>query len=165
MVSPINSVKHYVHKTNATLASGAAINIVLVDSVVAPAVANPFDVKTGAVIKAVHIEIWVLGAGVSETDIQFGAFLEKIENGVAAMTFAQSLNLGAYDNKKNILYTTQGVTSSQVDGSIPLALMRSWFKIPKGKQRFGQGDRLVLTVNSVGGSLQVCGLTTYKEYF
>jgi len=43
--------------------------------------------------------------------------------------------------------------------------MRGWYKIPKTKQRFGLGDRLVLQIASQGtDALDFCGFATYKEY-
>ncbi len=160
--SPIVSVKHYVHRTNIVVASGTIQNNIVADGVVLPATANAFDVKQGVVVKAVYVEIWLRGSGLTGSSLQFILTVEKISSGGPLQTFAQSLNLGVYPNKKNILYTTQGVVSGQDTPSIPI--IRNWVLIPKGKQRMGLSDRIVVNVTSSGQNLNVCGIFTYKEY-
>ncbi len=72
--------------------------------------------------------------------------------------------LGTFDNKKNILYTTQGLAPNDGVGQ-PVAVIRQWFKIPKSKQRFGLGDKIRLAIASRGdGVITYCGFATYKEY-
>ncbi len=78
------------------------------------------------------------------------------------MTAAQSAALHAYDNKKNVLYHTQGLTNDADADAIPF--IRQWFKIPKGKQRFGLDDTLLLAVHSQALDHVICGFMTYKEY-
>ncbi len=156
------AIKHYVHQTNTAIASGSLLSFTAVSAVVAPATATAASVIEGSVIKAVHIEFWLTGNEVSGNTTQFALIVEKLIGGATAMTAAQAVNLGAYPNKKNILYTTQGVLSSSVDGqSVPV--LRGWVLIPKGKQRFGLTDKLIVSINAVG-KLRACGLTTYKEY-
>ncbi len=164
MLPPINSVKHYVHLTNNILASGALIAHELVSAVVAPATSNAQDVREGAIVKAVYIEIWIQNDGGTGTDNQFNVAVEKIPTSGIAMTYAQSLNLGSYPNKKNIFYTSQGVQGASVDGVPAVPVLRNWILIPKGKQRFGLGDRLILNISSTGFNLRNCGLSTYKEF-
>ncbi len=164
MLAPINTVKHYVHFTNAILASGGIDGLEIVNAVVAPATSNAEDVREGAIIKAVYIEMWLTNDGGTGTDNQFNVALEKIPTSGIAMTYAQSVNLGAYPNKKNVLFTSQGVQGASVDGIDGIPVLRSWILIPKGKQRFGLGDRLVLNISSTGFSLRRCGMSTYKEY-
>ncbi len=160
--SPIVSVKHYVHRTNVLLSSGSIQNNVIAEGVVLPATALASDVKQGAVVKAVFCEIWLLGKGLINSTTQFNLTVEKISSGGPIQTFAQSLNLGVYPNKKNIFYTTQGVLSGENQQSIPV--IRNWILIPKGKQRMGLSDRIMLNVSATGQNINVCGVFTYKEY-
>ncbi len=164
MLAPINSIKHYVQTTNATLANGAAFNIDVASAVIAPATASTFSVHEGAVIKAVHLEYWLCGAGATGEDTQFNFAFYKRPAGVVAMTFSESNNLQAYVNKKNIFYTSQGVLSTQADGANSIPVVRGWFAIPKGKQRMGLGDKLSVIIATTGTILQRCGMSTYKEY-
>ncbi len=162
MLAPINSVKHYVHNTNTTLASNAVKSLVIVDAAKAPATTNDSDVKEGAVVKAVFIEQWIMSKAVTGATTQFGFLVEKVPANQASVTPAQIVTLNAYNNKKNILYFTQGVIGDIETNSIPV--FRQWILIPKGKQRFGLSDRLVATVFTLGNAIQTCGFATFKEY-
>ncbi len=165
MVAPINSIKHYVHRTNLVRTSGQVLEEVLADAVtVSSEGSNSLDVTEGSLVKAIHMDYWVLNDGASGTITQFVAILEKIVSNQIGPTAAQLANLGAYPNKKNILYSFQGNLGAAIDGQASLPFIRGWFKIPRGKQRMGLGDRLVLSVLSTGESIAVCGLCTYKEY-
>ncbi len=162
MVAPITSKKHYVHLANASLASGALLSFAAVEGVVAPAVSAAQEVQEGSVVKAVYFEIWIYGLGATGVDTQFFMAIEKRPSNAPAMTFANSSNLGAYDNKKNILYTTQGVIGGIDTNSIPI--IKNWLLIPKGKQRIGLGDNIQVNIATVGAAIQRCGVMTFKEY-
>ncbi len=136
--------------------------MVHVDAVVAPATGNAQEVKEGAVIKAVYVEQWVKSSADATTSNQFVMIIEKVVSNAVSITAAQILNIGAYVNKKNILYVTQGVIGDGTTQSIPIH--RTWILIPKGKQRFGLGDRLVVTVGSIGFGMRSCGIATFKEF-
>ncbi len=160
----IMTVKHLVHQSLATIASGAISNIDVVNVVVAPAAANSNEVQEGSILKAVYIEMWVTSTGTTGQTCSFNMTVEKVPSDATDMTFTQSANLGAYPNKKNIFYTTQGVVGASVDGSNSIPLYRQWIKIPKGKQRMGLGDKILLNINAIGTTLAICGIFIYKEY-
>ncbi len=162
MVAPINANKHYVHLSNSQIASGAISTIVQVEAVAAPASANSFEVEEGSIVKAVYLEQWIYGLGASGVDTQFFMCVMKKPSDAPDLTFAQSSNLGAYPNKKNILYTTQGVIGGIDTNSIPI--IKNWLLIPKGKQRMGLGDKIVTYITTLGAAIQRCGFATYKEY-
>ncbi len=164
MLAPINSNKHYVHRTNIVVNSAAIDPEVVVDAVVAPASTNAFDVEEGSVVKAIHFEYWLLSNGATGSDTQFVVIVEKVPSNLASVTAAQILNLGAYTNKKNILFTSQGVLGAGVDGQGALPVLNSWILIPKGKQRMGLGDRVVISFSTIGENVNWCGLATYKEF-
>ncbi len=157
----IHSQKHYVQMSRSTTNTVSLNNenlVVAVESTVANLVD---EVSEGAVVKAVFIELWVLDSG---NDGSFLVTVGKYPSGLASMTFAQGAALGTFNNKKNLLYVTQGLTPN--DGiAQPIVLLRQWIKIPKSKQRFGLGDKLKLTVSNNGlNDLFYCGFATYKEY-
>ncbi len=163
MQPPINSIKHYVHRTNVAVGTGVLQSNIIAESVVAPATANAFSVKEGAVIKAIFVEIWLIHTGAATVVSQVAIIVEKRPGNSVGMTAAQALNLGAYPNKKNILFVSQGLlTSREVGGPIPL--LRSWVMIPKGKQRMGLDDQLILHIAPIGATANVCGIFTYKEF-
>ncbi len=164
MLAPINSVKHYVGQPNALIALGASLTLELVDVVAAPVSTQREKVSEGSLVKAMHFEYWLVGFGATGTSTQFVMTIEKAPSGVINPTFADMLNLGGYDNKKNILYTTQGLVGANTDGSPIIPVIRDWLKIPKGKQRMGVKDRMLITFATVDQPLRICGITTYKEY-
>ncbi len=164
MVAPINSVKHYVGLPLATITAGVNQTNELIDAKVAPATAAAEDVKEGSIIKAVFIEMWILNDAASGIEAQFTIALEKKPSDGPDMTFTNSQNLGAYPNKKNILYVSQGVLAPFLNGQSAVPLLRNWILIPKGKQRFGLGDQLVLNMAAIGQNIRRCGISTYKEY-
>ncbi len=165
MVAPIVSVKHYVQQSNAALTSGSLRNQVLVDAVtVASAGSNAFDVTEGSLVKAIHLDFWCLESAASGSSTQWNAILEKVPANQAGATAAQLLNLGAYPNKKNILNSFQGNIGASVDGVNGIPYMQGWHLIPKGKQRMGLGDRVILSLTTTGNAVEICGMATYKEY-
>ncbi len=161
--APINTIKHYVHLTNTANASNNALAVVVADSQVAPATGNSFDVKEGSIVKAIHFEYWLNGNEAAGTTTQFDFIIEKVPSNLASVTAAQIVNLGAYPNKNNVLFTSQGVIASLNDGQSSVPVIRDWLKIPKGKQRMALTDRIVATIHNIG-AMRACGLTTYKEY-
>ncbi len=162
MLAPINSVKHYVQIEEAALSDGAARNNVLVDAVAPPGASSTDAVIEGAIIKAIYVEYWIKSNASAGTDVKFQFAVEKVPTGAAAVTFTQLNNMQVYDNKKNVLYFSQGVLGDLTTSSMPV--FRSWILIPKGKQRFGLGDRFVISLGGTGATIQNCGFSTYKEY-
>ncbi len=163
-LSPINTNKHYVPQTNLVIASGARHSLAVATSVVAPAAATVDQVREGSIIKAVYLEYWIANTGASDTDDQFIFVFEKAPSNTPGATFTNMTNLQSYPNKKNVLFTSQGVISPQVDGATSIPVVRQWFKIPKGKQRMGFTDRLLVGVATIGTTLNLCGIAIYKEY-
>ncbi len=136
MKAPIHSEKHYFQISLSTATTGATNEEILIQSAAVPTGVN--QVTEGAIVKAVFLEIWAIG---TTADQFFTAIVVKLEGGALAPATANMAALGTYTNKKNILYTTQGLASN--DGiAMPLPLFKGWIKIPKGKQRFGLGDEL-----------------------
>ncbi len=156
----IHSQKHIVQQTRSQVATVAhvAIDIILaVQSTVAAAVDQ---VVEGASVRAVFVELWILDTA---NDGSFVITLEKLPGGAGGQTFAISNALGTYANKRNILYTTQGLSPNNGVGN-PVPIIRQWFKIPKGKQRFGLAEKLKLNITNNGANdLEFCGFFTYKE--
>ncbi len=164
MVAPVTSIKHYVHRANTSVASGAIHTEVVVDAVVAPATTNAFDVVQGSLVKAIHVEYWLVNQGASSNITQFVFIVEKVPANQASVTAAQILGLGSYPNKKNVLFSSQGNMTPSVDGQASLPVIRNWLLIPKGKQRMGLADRIVVSMAPVGQIIGFCGISTYKEY-
>jgi len=155
----INSEKHIrqIGFNNASI--GAVSSLTLVSAVKVPSADS--EVREGAVVKAVFIELWLQGEGMATgTSI---VILEKLVNDGDNPTTANMIALNSYTNKKNILFTHQGLSSDQNTNAVPV--MRGWYKVPKGKQRFGLGDKLLLQIASQVDGVNFCGNAIYKEYY
>ncbi len=133
----------------------------LVTSVAVADKNTPTEIEEGAIVKAVFVELWVIG---STSNQFFTIIVVKDPSGLGGISFAGMTDLNSHTNKKNILYTTQGLASN--DGiAQPIAILRQWIKIPKSKQRFGLGDKLRLVIASRGdANIVYCGFATFKEY-
>ncbi len=157
----IHSQKHYVQISRSTVATATQNPEVLITAVEGTAANLVNEVIEGAIVKAIYVELWIIG---SVSDQHTIVILAKHPSGLANASFAEMVALGTYANKKNILFTHQGLAGN--DGiSLPINIMRGFYKIPKSKQRFGLGDKLVLQIASQGdASIFYCGFATYKEY-
>ncbi len=154
MVRPIiNSEKRIVQFpiNNITAGTHSTLDILVVG-------AN--NVEVGTVIKAVFIEIWLLTAGASVGSQIL--MVEKLQNLGAGGGFASIANLDAYGNKRNIFYQTMGLLGE--NNSNPIPVIRQWIKIPKGKQRFAQGDSLRIGISSQANDVTICGQAIFKAY-
>lgn len=155
----ITSNKHFVQQLSVPIASGSILSIVLVNAVAKGAARpNTFDVEEGATIKAVYLEYWADANTISKSAVWC---VVKRPASVAGPTFANMNLLIGYPNKKNIFHSGQGLIPSNGN---QMVLFKGWVKIPKGKQRFGLADSLVMVVAPTGSTINVCGLSIYKEY-
>ncbi len=161
MRAPIHSIKHYVQKSLTTVLAGAVnvTNIIRAEPV--DLVNDVFEVVEGSIIKAVYVEMWI-----RTNDTSAGTFVMIIEKrpGIqpGEVSTTDMAALGDYENKKNVLYATQGL--SNVTTNVATPIFKGWIKIPRSKQRFGLKDRLVMTVFAQALDQNICGFYTYKEY-
>ncbi len=159
MKAVIHSEKTYLHTPAAVITSGAGHEIDVVTAIakgVAPASAD--EVHEGDSVKAVYLEFWYSGVTADKT---LACAFVKLPGGAASPTFAEMANMSAYVNKKNVLEFHQGLAPT---GGNVVPMFRHWVKIPKGKQRMGLGDKLILKSVAVGTNVNICGVSTYKAY-
>ncbi len=158
----IKSQKHYVQMSLSSVAVTARNNESFIKAVSVSDKNTVDEVEEGAIIKAVYVELWVLDTGNDGSNI---VVLAKHPQSGIGLSFTDMNALGVYDNKKNVLFTHQGLSPNDGVGN-PVQVMGDWYKIPKSKQRFGLGDSLVLSIanNNAGSTMNYCGFATYKEY-
>ncbi len=157
----IHSRKHYVQWTITPVSVGTTVTENIVEALELQSVTDSDHVEEGASVRAIYIELWLIG----QSDSASGNFLlnvYKLPGGSTQMNHAEAIALHDYDNKKNIFYHTQGISNDGVANA--QAVLRGWVKIPKGKQRMGLKDRIVLTVSTQAEAVNYCGFATYKEY-
>ncbi len=153
--------KHIVQNSLFAVASGAITTLGIARAKQTVVQTTDTHVREGAIISAVFIEMWL-----TSDDAAAGTVivtLEKRPSGLTGMTTTEAAALNSYDNKKNILHTQMGLLPSNVD--YPMAVVKGWFKIPKGKQRMGLEDQLVLNIFAQSNGIAGCGFMTYKEQY
>ncbi len=159
----IQSKKHINQHSQGTVAQAAIDNFVICTAIEGPSTTPEF-ISEGAIVKACYVEMWV-GTESATVVNSYTIALYKDPGGSNPALTADMAALHDWSNKKNILFTGQGLLPIEDGGIIPV--MRGWYKIPKGKQRFGLGDRLVLTLrnnNATAIDIQFCGIAIFKEY-
>jgi len=162
MVRPmVHSTKHYVQFSINQIATGTREINIAVTSVDVGDKNLASEVEEGNSVKAVYFEMWLQNEG------NLGEFIMTISKDPDAgqgPNFAEMSSLQTWANKKNVLYTTQGLTPNDAISG-PVNIIRGWVKIPKSKQRFGLGDGLHMNISNVSAQdLVRCGFCTYKEY-
>ncbi len=160
MKAPIHSIKHYVQNSIETVTGGAVLTKTIVAAEKVLAVNTTAEVIEGAIVKAVFMEQWIRSASATAASGQW--ILWKRSSDGTDPSATEMAALGDWDNKKNILATGMGLFNDADADATPV--MRGWYKIPKGKQRFGLKDSLRFTVFSPTIDLHLCGFATYKEY-
>ncbi len=162
MVRPtINSQKHINQLSPVTTAAGVIATSTFIEAVAVDDIANQTHVREGATVKAVFVEMWLTSDDAAQASFQINC--EILPAAATTMTFTQSNTLGSYPNKKNVLYITRGLGSTTTGTPIPA--IRQWIAIPKGKQRFGLGDKFVINFTAIANGLTHCGFVLFKEYY
>ncbi len=157
----VHSQKHYVQWTLSSLGTaGTKTEESVALALTHNQSAAVFDVDEGCTIKAVYFELWITSDDTSQGS--FSINVEKTPGNLITMSYAQSIALNGYTNKKNVFYTTQGLMGPFDEA--PMNPLRFWIKIPKSKQRFGLNDHLRINISTISNGLIYCGFATYKEY-
>jgi len=157
----INSQKHIVQIGPQSVALGAILNRGLVLSARAADADANNEVRVGSTVKAIYVEMWITSDDATASSVI--VTLEKLPLASDPMSVGDSAALDTYHNKNNVFYITQGLTGPNTAAGIPF--MRGWFKIPKGKQRMAELDRINLNVSAVLDGVTICGNVIYKEYY
>ncbi len=156
----VNTEKHIVQETFSTTAVGVIDPISVLNTVAVPT-SSALEVREGAKVSAIYCEFWL-----TTDDATQGSFVVTIEKkpaGVANMTAAQSANLNAYPNKKNIFFTKMGLVGNSTQ--MPVNVIAGWIKIPKGKQRFSLGDSIRFNLLAQSNGTNHCGFFIFKEQY
>ncbi len=163
MKAPIHSKKHIFQISQATVAQAVVVNTTFIDAQETPS-STPQVVEEGAIVKACYVEYWVSQDSASVVG-SYTVILYKDPGGNNSINTGQMAAMHDYDNKKNILFSAQGLLTPNDGGQVPV--LRGWYKIPKGKQRMGLGDQVKVAIrnnNATAIDINFCGLVIYKEY-
>ncbi len=163
MKAPVMSRKHIFQISQSTVGQAAIVNTEFLNAIEGVR-SVPAHVAEGANVKACYVEYW-LSQDSASTVGSYTLILQKNPGNNVAITSANMAALHDYDNKKNILFTAQGLLTPNDGGQVPA--MRGWYKIPKGKQRMGLGDAMEIVIrnnNATAIDINFCGVVIYKEY-
>ncbi len=158
----IHTKKHLFQISQSTVAQAIAVNVNFINTIEGASSA-PDLIEEGALVKACYIELW-LSQDSASTVGSYTVIVYKDPGGTNPALTADMAALHDYNNKKNILFTGQGLLTPNDGGQVPA--MRGWYKIPKGKQRFGLGDRMRITLrnnNLTAIDINFCGIVIFKE--
>ncbi len=158
----VTSVKHYVQVTLSSVSNGAVNIEFIAVAKDLQAVDDPNEVVEGSVVKAIYVEFWIQQSSTAVGSFVAGVY--KNPGGENTLTTAEAIALHDWNNKKNVFYTTMGLSPGNEEQIHNV--VRGWIKIPKGKQRMGLGDQLnfFLRNNNATEDINYCGFATYKEY-
>jgi len=157
----VHSKKHYVQNSLETIAGSAVETKSIVVAVEAKDAILANFITEGSTVKAVYFEQW-MRAG-DTVGASYIAVIYKLPGAAVVFTAAQLADLHGSENKKNILWTSQGLLNDQ--DADAMSVIRGWIKIPKSKQRFGLGDQLVFQIFAQGAiDIHLCGFALFKEY-
>ncbi len=154
---PINSVKNIVDSTLIGVAAGlgSSVNVATTVNDYTGGVA---DVPIGCKISSVYLFLQILPAtGTANVDW----YIWKGPLNINATMPVPGATGGAID-RKYILHEEKGIPGNAADGAYPLTF-KGVIKIPRGRQRFGEGDRI--QIKTVGADVHnVCLKCIYKFY-
>lgn len=152
---PINSVKNIVDSTLLAVAAGVT-SVVTLAATINDYAGGVADVPIGAKVSSVYLFVQMLPtAGTSNIDW----FVAKFPTGV---TFPVPGATGGHISRKYILHEEKGLPGNAADGAYP-ATFKGVIKIPRGRQRFGEGDFLQIHLRGVDIS-NACIKCIYKFY-
>ncbi len=156
---PIHRIKHVVDSQQAFIA-GTQLNLVLIDTVDAPVLANTFEVETGATVNGIYLRV---EANATSSAALANFYLIIFKNPGSNLTTPACNAVGANDDKRFVIHQEM-IMFQQVTNSNPRTVFQGVIKIPKGYRRFAPDDRLTLGLLSPGVNGNVCFQCHYKEF-
>ncbi len=155
---PINSVKNIVDGTFLGVAAAAITNIDLAVTVNAYA-GGVNEVPIGAKISSIYL--FVQGISGDSGVANFDWYIAKCPNDVLAALPTPGAT-GGTTQRKYILHEEKGIPGNALDGAYPLTF-KGVIKIPKGRQRMAEGDRIRVRLRSAD-IYNSCVKCIYKFY-
>ncbi len=154
---PINSVKNIVDGTFLGVAAGTTT---VVDLAVATNdyVGGVTEVPIGAKVNSIYLFFQIIPTAANNV---VDAYVAKGPNTVL-LTIPPPGTTGGTPNRKYIIHEEKGTPGHVAAGAPPLTF-RGVLKIPKGRRRFGEDDRIKLLLRG-GGIYDACVKCIYKFY-
>ncbi len=154
---PINSVKNIVDGVFLGVTAGQNTDVTLAETINDYTGANPKDVPIGAKVSSVYLFVQMIsdGTGIANHDW----YIMRNPSGVALPAPGGT---GGSVSRKFILHEEKGIPGNNSDGAYPLTF-KGVIRIPRGRQRMGEGDQLRIRMSSPDG-YSACVKCIYKFY-
>ena len=153
---PVHTEKHYV-ATNGS----ANANVATHRSIASETATGRSQVVVGSHVKNIFLEYWIASSDATVTaGDSFNFMVYKLVAGDAVPSSTELNDPASWTNRKNIFHYSRGLVSSV---QMPIPVIRSWIKIPRGKSRIGAGDQIMVSFSG-NKAYGYCGFATYKEY-
>ncbi len=168
---PIQSTKHIVEISGISAAVSDAVALTIVKGVDNPVLANTSEVQPGHKVSSIFISAFYLAEGgeiANEVPLVDWYVINNPGNTFAA-TFTATTNptpgaTGSHINKRFIFHTEKGLAGG---GDVSLAglpmIFKGVLKIPRGRQRVGQNDRITIN-HRTNFATKFCIQAIYKDF-
>ncbi len=160
---PINRIKHVVD-TQANLAAGVTLPIVLVQSTDTPTLAASNTCETGSKVNGIYIRV---EASVNEAHVAGAVpnfYLTVNKNPGGNLTLPAPNNVGVNDNKRFVFHQEMTMLENKGQGSNARTIFNGVVVIPKGYRRNGPNDTIFIQVLCPSLDTVVCFQAHYKEF-
>ncbi len=158
---PVNRIKHVVD-TVQTLTAGTVLDLNQILAVDAPVLANTTEVVTGSKVHGIYLRVNIAG-NESDPGALPSVYMAVWKNPGGNLASIDPRNVGANDNKRFVIHQEMTMIQNAIGGN-PRDLFNGVIVIPKGMQRFGPNDKLILGVVSTAVNIAVCVQAHYKEF-
>ncbi len=159
---PINSRKNIIDIQGGLVAGTQALNAII-DTEDNPALAQTNEVRTGAKVNSLFLNIQVAAIGTAALANVYMMIYKNAGNNIAAANIPNANVVGASDFKKMVFHQEMTMTEKNTT-AIPRTLFKGVLKIPRHMQRFGYDDIIIIALFSPGVDFEYCIQAIYKDY-
>ncbi len=156
---PINRIKHVID-SQFGVAAGATQDLVIVNSVTNPELANVADCEFGSTVNGIFL---IIEVNATSSAALANVYMWIAKNPGGNLTLPNPNVVGASDNKKYIFHQEM-VMLQQVTNSNPRTVFKGVIAIPKGYRRNGPNDQIIVRIQTPGVSINGCVQAHYKEF-
>lgn len=170
-IRPVNSLKHVIDITTATIGPTGQIIVDLSRTFDAPVTSSPNQVHVGSAIKAIYLKIEAITTVTITTGFP-SLYFYVIKNPANEINLGNMLPdaVGVNARRKFVIHQEMMMLSKNSADNFPRTMFKGVIVIPKSYQRQGVDDRIQIQVgwsNTVdaGAQAAVCIQSIYKEFF
>ncbi len=170
---PVNSLKHIIETNGAVVAAVVSVTDLIATVNNPDPLVSPSQVNIGSKVGSVYIRVEVVGTtGAGGVD---NIYMAVAKNPGSNMTFPALDLLGVDDLRKYVIHQEMIMLSPQSEAGagggsnrFPRTMFKGVVRIPRGYQRNGVKDKLILLLQHRSGEVtqvtEFCIEAIYKEY-